>query len=216
MSSSFTSFRLRPFIQKHNSCTINHIRLHPTYIQSIFNFCNSHHIMIRRSPYLNNQISQIKNQPISLNSMLNNTHFSNFQNSTPKKKKNELFEEEEEEEEPEWLDVHCGVMSGNRSKMRRSDNPNNTYSVHFWRRRRACGRLRRTPFSTMVQATAAPTLLISASFFFFSLTIRKSNIRRKNWKRMWNFWAYHNEFGYISLWGGLNVRETMWSFALLS
>ena len=48
----FPRFWLRPLIEKQNSGTVYHIGLNSTYVQYLLNFWNPHHIMIWRSPYL--------------------------------------------------------------------------------------------------------------------------------------------------------------------
>lgn len=47
-----SSFRLRPLIQEQNSGTVYHIGLNPTDVQNLLYLRNSHHIMVRRPPYL--------------------------------------------------------------------------------------------------------------------------------------------------------------------
>lgn len=67
ISNSFTGSRLRPFIQKHNLCAVDHIRLNAKDIQILLNLIHPYHIMIRWSPYLQFNILKSNFSKASLN-----------------------------------------------------------------------------------------------------------------------------------------------------
>lgn len=145
-----SSFWLRPLIQEQNSGTVYHIGLNPTDVQNLLYLRNSHHIMVRRPPYLK---------------FTTKTGWEKQAQCRRKQDSKKGFENWGKQKKFSWpgsLGGLCVWKTCSRSKMHLHRSPSRTCCIHSWLRRRGFGRWWRTTRSATPLAMAVPTLLCPA------------------------------------------------------
>lgn len=118
---AFPGPRLRPLVQEDDFSTINHICLDPGYIKILLYLIHPYNIMIRRSPYLQNQSRKIQNLKPTKNIKSFDESTSNYRDYSTIKIKTT----------PEWFDDPCDEQD-KESKVGRWCSLSNTYCIHSY------------------------------------------------------------------------------------